>query len=159
MKTEKGWFFRNLDKLQNNLNNLNNESSYVRSHNNIIHTFPSFARDDGSGCHETLPSVHFLLGETLTKLAKFRLLVISEDFFTAAGRCFADLSESSAAALAVLFFMRDWILLSSLGNGLSFVNGFCRGACKLEKVNAMTPEWNTVHTWLLKIHYKCAENK
>lgn len=75
--------------------------------NNISmkHTFPSFAKDDGRVCQETLPSVHFLLeGTTLTKLTRFRPLVVSEDFLKTGGRCLTVLSESSAAALTMPFF-------------------------------------------------------
>lgn len=74
--------------------------------NDINHTFPSSARDDGSDDHETLLSVHFLLvGTTLTKSARFRLVAVSEDFFMTEGRRLADLSESSVAAFALFFFM------------------------------------------------------
>lgn len=73
---------------------------------NRIYTFPSFASDDGSEAHETLPSVSFLLFKgTLTKFPGIPLLSRSpDDFFPTEILCLLDLFWSSMVPFAVTFF-------------------------------------------------------
>lgn len=94
------------------------------------HTFPSFARENGSDAQETLPSVHFLLpGTTLTRLPKDVLWVASDVLLITGAGCLFDLSGSSKVELALLFLAGVWTLLSSLSSSFSLVLGFLWGTC------------------------------